>query len=643
MIMPEEVRCVFGGCNMSHRMAMVAWVAVAGSAMAHDHVPEWLDSVGQMFVEIGGVTAVRGDGQAWADIRLVNLTDEPASLVRLELIRDGDVIEVDDLAVVLPAVGKAGRAYANLESMLCHAPPAARAEIEEMMRSQLRALEDIQPASVSRRVYPGDDLSGSWSVAVTLDGDAGCDTRVYPVGFQRHPMLPNGSAIATGRKFDLDHGGWVDVPARAAGGDVWSAGDQHLHTTWSLDAYALEDTEEGPAGYADAARSYGLDWIMVTDHSNIHAWYFGTWFFTPEQHEIARQEAAAYRDSEGWPVLYSQEMGLGRTGFWDLASHMLVYPLDTFDAPYLENPSSGLVFGHAECEDEQVIIDRINDNGCYGFIAHPYEEGTMSFAQWDWDNGAVGWAGLELWSNAASEFHEADLAALGKWHELLADIAPPSGGSLADRDGFPTRFPVGIGNSDAHTPGAIGNVFTYARLDEVTPTSLREVFLSGRCVASDGPLVTLEVNTAGIGDVAILPGGRGRAVVRLETTSQFGPVSDYNFALERDGETLLELPTSDISGYAAEFVIDSPTMFADATYLTAWAQRSDLDRLALTNPVWLQTALPGDVDGDGEVGVNDLLAMLGTWGVCEGCPADGDGSGVVDVNDILMLLANWSS
>ncbi len=184
-------------------------------------------------------------------------------------------------------------------------------------------------------------------------------------------------------------------------------------------------------------------------------------------------------------------------------------------------------------------------------------------------------------------------------------------------------------------------MFTYARLDDVDPSSLREAFLSGRCIASDGPLVTLELNTAGIGDVAILPGGVGRAVARLETTPEFGTVDRYTFVLEADGETLLELPTGNASGHAVEFVIDSPTMFADATYVTAWAQLDDLTRLAMTNPVWAQTATPGDVDGSGNVGVDDLLILLSVWGPCEGCPADTDGDGVVDVNDLLGLLAVW--
>ncbi|MHC4218307.1 MAG: hypothetical protein ACYSU7_07600 [Planctomycetota bacterium] len=57
--------------------------------------------------------------------------------------------------------------------------------------------------------------------------------------------------------------------------------------------------------------------------------------------------------------------------------------------------------------------------------------------------------------------------------------------------------------------------------------------------------------------------------------------------------------------------------------------------------------LPGDVDGDGVVGVTDFLLLLAAWGACPppcppSCPADLDGDCAVGVIDVLNLLANWT-
>ncbi|MHC4993393.1 MAG: hypothetical protein ACYTGC_20710, partial [Planctomycetota bacterium] len=49
----------------------------------------------------------------------------------------------------------------------------------------------------------------------------------------------------------------------------------------------------------------------------------------------------------------------------------------------------------------------------------------------------------------------------------------------------------------------------------------------------------------------------------------------------------------------------------------------------------------GDIDGDGQVGVTDFLALLAAWGPNPGHPADLDGNGDVGVTDFLALLAAW--
>lgn len=52
--------------------------------------------------------------------------------------------------------------------------------------------------------------------------------------------------------------------------------------------------------------------------------------------------------------------------------------------------------------------------------------------------------------------------------------------------------------------------------------------------------------------------------------------------------------------------------------------------------------VPGDLNGDGAVGSEDLAILLGAWGPCAGCAADLDGDGAVGASDLAILLGLWS-
>ena len=620
--------------------ALCLSASLCAVVVAHDHDPVWAESPASIIVHTTGPTAVRGDGEAWINVHVLNLTDEPARVLATTLLRDGLPIAGDDAHAALPSVAKPVEAWRSGDLALDD--PVARTRAR--LHAQTVSLIQIRDATVRRVLRPGAELDGSWSIMVEIETTKGIEIIEQRVSFTRSRALPTGNAEAQRFVLRDSDGVWIqdttDAPHRT-GDSLWKAGDQHLHTAFSIDAYVLDGTDEDPAQYADAARAIGLDWISISDHSNVHGSWFGTEFYTSDQHAYATAQAAAYRSAEQWPLLYGQEMGLGQIGFWDLPSHMLAIPLDTFSQPFIDNPSSGQIYNVANCEPEQVIIDRINASGSYGFIAHPFHSTTLAVGEWDWGNGATGWAGLELWSNAEGLFTEEDLEAVVHWHTRLSAISPVNG-SLPERAGWPNGAPVGLGNSDAHTPGDIGRIFTYARLDAITPNTLREALLGARCVVSDGPLVTIEVNHVAIGDVAILPEGRGRAVLRIESTPEFGTINQFTVGFQINGDTVRYMPTQSVTGYAAVFIMESSVLFLDGGYCTVWAQRTDLARLALTNPVWLQHAGPGDVDGNGIVNVLDLLALFDSFGDCLGCAADTNGDGVVDITDLLTLLAAYS-
>ena len=50
---------------------------------------------------------------------------------------------------------------------------------------------------------------------------------------------------------------------------------------------------------------------------------------------------------------------------------------------------------------------------------------------------------------------------------------------------------------------------------------------------------------------------------------------------------------------------------------------------------------PWDLDGNGDVGIEDFLALLAAWGTDPGGPPDFDGDGDVGITDFLELFANW--
>ena len=54
----------------------------------------------------------------------------------------------------------------------------------------------------------------------------------------------------------------------------------------------------------------------------------------------------------------------------------------------------------------------------------------------------------------------------------------------------------------------------------------------------------------------------------------------------------------------------------------------------------MRSSVPPILDGDGTVGVTDLIALITAWGPCS-CAADLDGNGAVDVVDLVALITAW--
>ncbi len=67
-------------------------------------------------------------------------------------------------------------------------------------------------------------------------------------------------------------------------------------------------------------------------------------------------------------------------------------------------------------------------------------------------------------------------------------------------------------------------------------------------------------------------------------------------------------------------------------------------QVCVTIPDCSNPAVPGDLDGDGNVGAADLLQLIAAWGACpacDECAGDLDADCAVGVIDMLALLENW--
>ena len=239
-----------------------------------------------------------------------------------------------------------------------------------------------------------------------------------------------------------------------------------------------------------------------------------------------------------------------------------------------------------------------------------------------------------------------------------------NGGSASAADGF-------IGDD----PGSVGNVTITGAGSSLTCTTQLAVgrLGEGNLTVSDGatataPLITInnqssmngdgtiqaDVTSAGtvapglsVGQLAIegsyLQTSLGRLHAELDGTG------NDQLAMTGDAELAGTLQLSLINGFI-------PKVGQEFIILTAGSVLGTFDEVVGPNElevvygagtvtvVVAGTVCPGDFDGSGDVGVKDLLILLGAWGPCPpkgGCPADFDGSGDVGVKDLLILLGNW--
>ena len=574
------------------------WTAVAlalalssgPASFGHQHTAPWLDESTLdrgLYIEVRHPRVIRSPRSFEISVLVNNLLgEEPVTVREVRYSLPGAFDKVThprrhDLASKRTAY----RRYKTILEQMQHAGERKdRVSVDRLRNESRLSLRDIAARAFrdSQRVDAGyrAEVGRVMNLAVELDVvEAGRPRTIRrDIEIPIQPPLPDGTDGS------------------------WFAGDQHLHTAYSIDAFLLEGTHESVTQFAVTAQTIGLDWIIITDHTNLD---FLVWY-KPYLFALGEAKARTYRDQNDYLVLQGQEMGIGSPGSFGEAAHLLAYPRAEDSTGFLPNPCPGLIFGHAKCESEQVILDRVNDNGGIGFIAHPFDSVPFFYAPWDRNSDAVGWAGLEIFNSDVGGLGNSDPQAIEWWHQLLDEIPPPREGRLADRPDYPTRFPVGIGNSDAHQPARIGNTFSYAHLPGVIHgggmvprQEVMSAFVEGRLVASNGPLAYGEIQGAGTGGVAVIPSGLNQITVTLQTTPEFGPVSDYELSIFVNGTLRRTVPPDSDNDFQRTVVVDevfsNPDKFvtiASRRIQCSGCSSSELRFTSLANPIWLELSTP---------------------------------------------------
>ena len=121
----------------------------------------------------------------------------------------------------------------------------------------------------------------------------------------------------------------------------------------------------------------------------------------------------------------------------------------------------------------------------------------------------------------------------------------------------------------------------------------------------------------------------GSSSVNVPPTIAF----DVYLIMNGDGETVFRM-SNIMLGTA---VVDIPIFGEQTVQLTAIYLDCSLDMNVIGN------FCAADIDGDGSVSVNDLLAVIADWGCAGTCDADITGDETVNVQYLLQLIASWGN
>jgi len=304
----------------------------------------------------------------------------------------------------------------------------------------------------------------------------------------------------------------------------WVQGDTHVHTYISTDAGA----ESTPAAIRDVGLREGLEWALMTDHSNAtgseaychgdpvpndcveqpELWNLGPEF--PLWDDARTKTDATFLLVDGNEASPVDAIKPPSTQLRQPTGHTTVFPKDpdTFDTNWqiLDRPAGSIQGGWA--------IDEAHAHGALAFVNHPYS--PLNASPWtDFDWSSFDYDGIEVF-NASAQYDIGDIAAL----------------DAALCDWSEGHYPAFIGSSDVHRvlvepPGkllepALGSARTSVLVPSLEWSNIVAAIEQGHTIAHDkDTFLDMRVTLAGQSHVMV-PGDRQRISSRTQVTVRIG-------------------------------------------------------------------------------------------------------------------------
>jgi hypothetical protein len=203
------------------------------------------------------------------------------------------------------------------------------------------------------------------------------------------------------------------------------------------------------------------------------------------------------------------------------------------------------------------------------------------------------------------------------------------------------RIPKGVDaglDDEFFVDGNDGVVLAGAAWDE-----MGECILVDAIVAADSPLGAQNLIVRNATGFSMIHGGLLVASGRPEVESVLPRCAVAGAAIEIRGRHFNYDTHVHFDGLlASDIVVVSPTLIT-ATATADIARPVTVTLLSDTGTHELVLTLGADLDGDGAVGLPELLRILSAWGTCDECAEDLDDDGVVGFADLMLVLSAWGS